>query len=158
MTPDHKTDGSAPDAENPLPAAEDHTTDHTSYEVGYGKPPKSRQFKPGQSGNPRGRRKGTRNLRTYLREELSTRVTVNKDGKRRRLPKAALIASQLVNSAIKGNSRSIEYLMKLADMMEMEHSNEGSETAFSEAERKAVTAYLYSIKGADEDDGRGVDE
>ena len=26
------------------------------YDVGYGKPPKNRQFPPGQSGNPKGRR------------------------------------------------------------------------------------------------------
>ena len=30
-------------------------------EVGYGKPPKHSQFKPGQSGNPQGRPKGSRN-------------------------------------------------------------------------------------------------
>jgi hypothetical protein len=28
------------------------------YDVGYGKPPAKGQFKPGQSGNPGGRRKG----------------------------------------------------------------------------------------------------
>ena len=28
---------------------------HKDYDVGYGKPPKSGQFKPGQSGNPKGR-------------------------------------------------------------------------------------------------------
>ena len=32
------------------------------YEVGYGKPPKDKQFKKGQSGNPKGRTKGTKNF------------------------------------------------------------------------------------------------
>ena len=41
------------------------------YEVGYGKPPKSRQWKPGQSGNPKGRPKGARNrLGTQFLEAL----------------------------------------------------------------------------------------
>lgn len=31
------------------------------YKVGYGNPSKSTQFKPGQSGNPKGRTKGSRN-------------------------------------------------------------------------------------------------
>lgn len=31
------------------------------YDVGYGKPPPAHRFKPGQSGNPRGRRKGSKN-------------------------------------------------------------------------------------------------
>ncbi len=40
------------------------------YDVGYRKPPKHTRFKPGQSGNPRGRPKGTKNLKTDLIEEL----------------------------------------------------------------------------------------
>ena len=38
--------------------------------VGYKQPPKHTQFKPGQSGNPKGRPKGTQNLATDLAEEL----------------------------------------------------------------------------------------
>ena len=33
----------------------------TNYEVGYAKPPKQHRFKPGQSGNPAGRPRGSRN-------------------------------------------------------------------------------------------------
>ena len=36
--------------------------DQIGYEVGYGRPPQHTQFRPGQSGNPAGRRKGVRNL------------------------------------------------------------------------------------------------
>ena len=32
-----------------------------SYRVGYGKPPKRTRFKKGHSGNPKGRKKGSRN-------------------------------------------------------------------------------------------------
>jgi hypothetical protein len=35
-----------------------------SYEVGYGKPPQHSRFKPGHSGNPRGRAKGSLNTHT----------------------------------------------------------------------------------------------
>ena len=37
------------------------------YEVGYGQPPTHSQFRPGQSGNPAGRRKGVRNLKTDVK-------------------------------------------------------------------------------------------
>ena len=38
-----------------------------------GKPPKHTQFKPGQSGNPRGRPRGQRNFRTVVKEALKKR-------------------------------------------------------------------------------------
>ncbi len=87
------------------------------YEVGYGKPPQSTRFRPGQSGNPRGRRKDRRNFKTYLHEELETKVTVTKDGRQRTMMKVQLIATQLVNTAVKGDLKSIEYLMRLLDLM-----------------------------------------
>ena len=43
----------------------------SDYEVGYGKPPRKSQFKPGQSGNPKGRPKGRKGFSTILVEELS---------------------------------------------------------------------------------------
>ena len=41
--------------------------DKHGYEVGYRRPPKDTQFRLGHSGNPRGRRKGLRNLVTEFR-------------------------------------------------------------------------------------------
>ena len=41
------------------------------YEVGYGRPPKNSQFKPGQSGNPRGRRKVSGNIWNEARDAFS---------------------------------------------------------------------------------------
>jgi hypothetical protein len=47
------------------------------YQVGYGKPPKHTQFKLGESGNPQGRSKGTKNLKTDLAEELCEKIVVH---------------------------------------------------------------------------------
>ena len=46
------------------------------YEVGYGKPPRQTRFRKGQSGNPRGRSPGTKNLKTLLNDALNEPVIV----------------------------------------------------------------------------------
>lgn len=55
------------------------------------------RFKPGQSGNPRGRPKRSKNLATPLEEELSQTVVITENGERRRLSKGALVIKQIVN-------------------------------------------------------------
>jgi hypothetical protein len=55
------------------------------YEVGYGKPPRHTRFKKGQSGNPRGRPKESKNLATLLKEALNEHVIVAENGGRRKI-------------------------------------------------------------------------
>jgi hypothetical protein len=50
-------------------------------ELGYRKPPKNTQWRRGQSGNPKGRKKGSRNFKTEVKELLNTMVSVVRDGK-----------------------------------------------------------------------------
>ena len=45
-------------------------TNGVGYDVGYGKPPKSGQFRPGQSGNPGGRPKGRKKTATSTRHKV----------------------------------------------------------------------------------------
>jgi hypothetical protein len=47
------------------------------YEVGYGKPPRGAGFKKGQSGNPRRRPPGAKNLATLLNDALNEPVTID---------------------------------------------------------------------------------
>lgn len=51
------------------------------YEVGYGKPPKSGQFKPGQSGNPGGKKAGKRSIKHDLDKALSAPAAIKFNGK-----------------------------------------------------------------------------
>jgi hypothetical protein len=51
------------------------------YDVGYGKLPLHTRFRKGQSGNPKGRGKGTRNFATIFMRAMSQSVTITEYGR-----------------------------------------------------------------------------
>ncbi len=83
------------------------------YEVGFGKPPKHTQFKKGQSGNPKGRPKGIRNLNTDLEEELNQKIVVTEGGMSSETTKQRAMIKALFAKAMKGDSRSSGVLINL---------------------------------------------
>jgi len=85
------------------------------YEVGYGKPPRRTQFKPGQSGNPRGRAKGKRGMRTDLGAELSARHTIQFDNKPVRDTGQRLALKTLVTRAAHGDLKAQALLFPMIE-------------------------------------------
>ena len=91
--------------------AEEPTATPKQYEVGYGKPPKKTQFKPGQSGNPKGRTKGSKNgIYTYIQRELNSSITLT-DGSK--ITKEQGFARQLTNKALRGDIQSQKLLFNI---------------------------------------------
>ena len=76
-------------------------------------PPKATQFKPGVSGNPRGRPKGTSNLASDLAAELDEKITVREDGHPRRVTKKRALIKSLMANALKGDARSSTAILSL---------------------------------------------
>jgi hypothetical protein len=79
----------------------------------YQRPPRRGQYKPGQSGNPHGRPKGSKNLRTYVNEHLNKKIPVIEEGRTRKISRAEAIAIQLVNQAAKGEPKGLAAIMSL---------------------------------------------
>lgn len=75
------------------------------YEIGYKRPPKSGQFQKGQSGNPKGRPKGSSNFLTLLEEELNQSVVVNENGKKKTITRMQAIAKRMVADALQGDRK-----------------------------------------------------
>jgi hypothetical protein len=79
----------------------------TDYVVGKGRPPTGTRWKPGQSGNPKGRPKGVKNMMTYFHEALSRKIDVKVGGKIRRMSAREGIAMNTTNLALKGDVKII---------------------------------------------------
>ena len=109
------------------------------YEVGYGKPPRDTRFKEGQSGNPRGRPPGAKNLKTLLSEALNEPVVVAENGGHRKITKRQAIITQLVNRSATADLRAIKILLDMLRDIEGQTEPASPETAaFTAADEKVI--------------------
>lgn len=79
--------------------------------IGYGKPPRHTRFVKGQSGNLKGRPKGTKNLSTILQKAGRELVTVTIRGRAVRMTKLEASMHQLANKAANGDLKAIHAFM-----------------------------------------------
>jgi hypothetical protein len=84
------------------------------YDVGYGRPPVHSRFKPGQSGNSKGRPKGVRNFKTDVQTTLKASVRVTRGGKPRNVSTQEAALLRLREKALGGDARALDRLLALA--------------------------------------------
>jgi Family of unknown function (DUF5681) len=82
-----------------------------NYEVGKGRPPRSTRWKPGQSGNPKGRPKGAKNLATIFNDALNQKFDIQEKGKTRKITAREGIVRRLVHEALKGNIKATAFVL-----------------------------------------------
>jgi len=140
-----------------------------NYEVGYGKPPMHTRFKPGQSGNPKGRKPGSKNVMTLLEQTLFDTVKVRENGKLRRVPAIQACLLNLRNQAIKGDPRALDRFIRLASLHHGAQPESSSATApqavdqatdlalLQELQRMLREDQAHGISFATEADGEGSD-
>lgn len=127
--------------------------------VGYRRPPVTHQFKPGQSGNPNGRRKGSVSPVSHVVKALNERVVVQDKGKRRSLSKLEVAAKQLVNKAVSGDLRAWKCLLEMMETQEWKRLNEVTQQSeHGNSARAILRQRLEQIRARmDADDGRDLD-
>jgi hypothetical protein len=108
------------------------------YDVGYGKPPRHSRFQKGQSGNPRGRPSGSKNLSTLLSEALNEPVIVTENGKRRKISKRQAVITQLVNQSAKGDFRAAKILLDILNDIEARTEPQTPENSIGLADEKVI--------------------
>ena len=105
------------------------------YEVGYGKPPKHSQFQPGQSGNTKGRPKGSVSMKDRFLKEIMKLVPVKSGDRVQKVPKLDAVFMKLIHSAMEGKAQAARQVIEL--MMQVE----------AEAEAKVAQAEAASVAG-----------
>lgn len=86
------------------------------YRVGPGRPPREHQFKPGQSGNPKGRKPKSADIdvKQILTRQMRKPIAVTRDGKTETMSAIEVGLEQLINQVAKGDHRARRELMEYA--------------------------------------------
>jgi hypothetical protein len=127
----------------------------SNYEIGYRKPPAETQFKPGHSGNPKGRPRGARNklpalneerLKTIIIEEAYRTIKISEGKRQVTIPMAKAVVRALAVNAARGQLRSQQLFATL--LSETERSNKAFHDDWLQ------TAIQYKIDWEEELDRR----
>lgn len=102
-------------------------------------PPKDTRFRPGQSGNPGGRPKGRKNMKTVIEKELAKRVTITENGKERQVTKREVVAQRLVHDSMKGKHRATDLLLRLhRDLFGTDESEDAESTEIKQPDKATL--------------------
>lgn len=119
------------------------------------KPPKKdTRFKPGKSGNPKGRPKGSRNRANLLEEVVNATIQVSENGERKKVTKLEAGYIQLANKAASGDLQAIKILNEMYDRHMRSRPPEAASPVSApppappQTEEEAAQRYLEAIKKA----------
>src|SRR5262249_30614297 len=102
------------------------TTGSAAGPVGYARPPIASRFKPGKSGNPHGRPRNSRNLKTIIQSALAAPVGLREGARKRSGSKLEGIGLKQVERALKGNEKAALAALKMAAQVGLLEVPEGA--------------------------------
>jgi hypothetical protein len=88
---------------------------NSSYDVGYGKPPKANQFRKGRTGNPRGRKQGEENIISAFKRHVLKRVKIKEGDQARSITLAEVVVLKNYNAALQKNPFAMSNIFRLAE-------------------------------------------
>jgi hypothetical protein len=98
------------------------------YVVGKGRPPARTRWKPGQSGNPKGRPKGVKNMMTYFNQALSRKINLKLGDKTYRVTVLEGIATSTTSLALNGDARLIPIVLSIDRQINLKLERDNIET------------------------------
>ena len=89
--------------------------ENSTYEVGYGKPPKANQFRRGRTGNPRGKKPGEENMISAFKRHVQKRVKINDGNRIYTTTLAEAVILKNYNAALQKNPVAMSNMFRLAE-------------------------------------------
>ena len=116
------------------------------YEVGYCRPPKAHQIKKGERRNPKGRPKGSKNLKTDLLEELAETMKVREGNRERRLSKQRALIKTQIARALNGNDRAAAKIIDLyLKVIGLQDAAADADLPFTEDEHAVIEGFAERL-------------
>jgi hypothetical protein len=120
------------------------------YVVGYGKPPVHTRFQKGQSGNPKGRPRGRKNMSTLLSDALNGSVIVVENGRRKKITKREAIVTQLVNKSASADLKATQIVLAMLRDVESQADGSADPAPFTEADQQIIRRIQARLRGENE--------
>jgi Family of unknown function (DUF5681) len=118
----------------------------STFEVGYGKPPKAGQFTKGKSGNTKGRPKGSKNLTSLILKESRQPVRINGPHGTKTVTKLQAIVMQLGNKSAQGDLRASREFLEHVQRSEEVTATQPTPNDVHEADKKTMQNLLARLK------------
>lgn len=119
--------------------------DSQEYKVGYGRPPLETRFKPGRSGNAKGRPPKRKNLRTVIEEAFGALVIVRVGEKTRKMTRLEALVWRTVERALKGDDKATVTALKMAQELHPSTTTEAASEELSPADRKLLDQIIGEL-------------
>jgi Family of unknown function (DUF5681) len=121
------------------------------YSVGYGIPPEASRFKPGESGNPRGRPKQSTSLHTQITKILGRKIAVTEKGVARKMTMQEVMLTSVAANAAKGDLKAVGFLVRLLQLYENDTSSELLDLRrLSDDDQSLIAAFLKNNAAGDQ--------
>ena len=118
-------------------------TPNDDYKVGYGRPPVHTRFGPGQTGNAKGRKKGTQSLKEDLVSELGRKITIREGDKAIKVTMQQLIIKSALAQAAKGDRHARhEAIALIARIVGVEGVDDLSSAEMAISDKEMIQSYI----------------